>query len=719
MEIVAPAGSMSRLKAAVRAGAGEVYLGLKGFGARRNAENFNVAEFLEAIDYCHFRGTKVFLTLNTMMKSSELEAVYSNLKTLYEGGLDAVIVQDFGVFSFLKDNFPELEIHGSTQMTVANHVEANYLKKIGFKRVVLARELKFQEIKSIREKTDIELEIFVSGALCISYSGNCYLSSFIGGRSGNRGLCAQPCRKEYICEDCKKSYILSPKDQMLEREEIEKLREIGIESIKIEGRMKSEEYVYETVKYYSKLLGGESPDLNTPKIFNRGYGKGYFYKTTEIMNPEYASDFGYRVATVSKPGELVLEESLSLGDGVSYISKNHKKLGGTYINKIISGGSKVEKAGPDDEVKIGKLPKGTRYVYKTYSKDIMDLAARDMKRSEKKIPLYASIEAFIGSPPKLKVKTYNAYGSELSVELTEDTCLEKAERSGITKEKVAEKLGELGETTFYLQKFKFSGDLDAFLPFKLLKSMKREAVEKLKGNLAASYRRKLASNEIVKKEFKNNFNVNPEIAVCVSSEAQKKAALDFGIKKIYHKGIDVAKEGNLEKIDLDSQLASNLYQILENRNSRVSVDWNQNIGNSYALEYISGIDKLDVAYLSPELGYDSLKELKSDKVKKGIVIYGALRSMYIEPDIVDRTCTVKNESGDKFRIVKNRQGNTEVYFDKAMNLIPALDRVYSLGLDELRLDFTFETYDETIKILKSINDRTGEYNPYNFDRGVY
>ena len=140
---------MSRLRAAVSAGAGEVYLGLKGFGARRNSENFNVKELLEAIDYSHSRGTRVFLTLNTMMKARELTAVYTNLKTVYEAGLDAVIVQDFGVFKFLKENFPDLEVHGSTQMTVANHVEANYLKAVGFKRVVLARELSFEEIKSI------------------------------------------------------------------------------------------------------------------------------------------------------------------------------------------------------------------------------------------------------------------------------------------------------------------------------------------------------------------------------------------------------------------------------------------------------------------------------------------------------------------------------------------------------------------------------------------
>ena len=195
MKIVAPAGSIERFHAAIKAGADEIYMGLKGFGARRNAVNLTLEEYKEALDYAHARGVKVFLTLNTIMMDVEIEAIAINLRELYKHGLDAVIVQDFGLAEFIKINFPGLELHGSTQMTVANHIEANYLKSIGFERVVLPRELTFEEIKEIREKSDIELEIFVSGALCISYSGNCYMSSFIGGRSGNRGMCAQPCRK--------------------------------------------------------------------------------------------------------------------------------------------------------------------------------------------------------------------------------------------------------------------------------------------------------------------------------------------------------------------------------------------------------------------------------------------------------------------------------------------------------------------------------------------
>ena len=233
MKIVAPAGNMERFYSAISATADEIYLGLKGFGARRNAENFTVEELKKAIDYAHLRGSRIFLTLNTIMTNREIEFLYPTLKDLYNYGLDVIIVQDLGYAEYLHKNFPSIEIHGSTQMTVANYYEINYLKELGFKRIVLPRELSFEEIKEIRKHTDIELEVFVSGSLCISFSGNCYMSSFIGGRSGNRGMCAQPCRKEYKTSCGEKSYFLSPKDQLYGLDEIKKLQEIGVESIRL------------------------------------------------------------------------------------------------------------------------------------------------------------------------------------------------------------------------------------------------------------------------------------------------------------------------------------------------------------------------------------------------------------------------------------------------------------------------------------------------------
>ena len=365
MNIVAPAGNYEKLEAAIKAGANEVYFGLKGFGARRNNQNLNIQEILDGIDYAHLRGVKTLLTLNTIMKDVEIDSAYYNISRIYEHGIDAVIVQDLGFVKFLKENFPELTIHGSTQMTVANHVEANKLKELGLSRVVLARELSFEEIKSIREKTDIELEIFVSGSLCIAYSGNCYISSFIGGRSGNRGLCAYSCRKKFQDEEGNKAYFLSPNDQLLQTEEINKLKEIGIDAIKVEGRKKSNEYVYETVSYYDNILKGKPRPTESYKLFNRGYSKGYFYLDNKLMNFKYSSNFGYFLGVrIENSNNFKIDDELILGDGVQFVDEDFEKISGEYVSRITIRGEKVQKAERNDIVSIGKLPEGTKYIYK-------------------------------------------------------------------------------------------------------------------------------------------------------------------------------------------------------------------------------------------------------------------------------------------------------------------------------------------------------------------
>ena len=363
MKIVAPAGNMERFYSAISATADEIYLGLKGFGARRNAENFTVEELKKAIDYAHLRGSRIFLTLNTIMTNREIELLYPTLKELYNYGLDAIIVQDLGYAEYLHKNFPSIEIHGSTQMTVANHYEINYLKELGFKRIVLPRELSFEEIKEIRENTDMELEIFVSGSLCISFSGNCYMSSFIGGRSGNRGMCAQPCRKEYKTSCGEKSYFLSPKDQLYGFDEIKKLQEIGVESIKVEGRMKDVSYVYETVSYFRSLINGIDKEENTHKLFNRGYSKGYFYNNDKtIMNRDYSYNMGEKIGEVLGKN-IRLDEDIVSGDGVTFVSKDYKNLGGTYIGKInVVNVKEDRKIAYKNEKLILNFPEGTKYI---------------------------------------------------------------------------------------------------------------------------------------------------------------------------------------------------------------------------------------------------------------------------------------------------------------------------------------------------------------------
>lgn len=720
MKIVAPAGNMERFYAAVKAGAQEIYMGLKGFGARRNAENFTLEEYKEAIDYAHKRGVKIFLTLNTIMMEKEMEFLYPNLKVLYEHGLDAVIVQDLGYFKYMKENFPNMEYHGSTQMTVGNHYEAEYLRKLGFTRVVLPREMTFEEIKKIRENTSIELEIFVSGALCICYSGNCYMSSFIGSRSGNRGMCAQPCRKKYENSSGEKGYLLSPKDQLLGFEEIKKLKEIGIESIKIEGRMKDPNYVFETVSYYRDLIDGIKAQEKSSELFNRGYSKGYFYGNDNyIMNKDYSYNLGKNLGLLSGK-ELKLKSRVVLGDGIIYLSKDFEKLGGGYINKIeLKNGDMSRKSAEANEVIVLKdVPRGSKYIFKSYSKEVNDDAQSKMKKEEQRLLISGNFIGHIGEKPVLELVAKNNLGIEVAVKVIGEKEIEKASKKSLTSEELREKISEMGDSTFTLGEFSCDIDEGIFMPLSVLKSLRRDCVEKLEKELVVSYRRKAGNRyslPIVEEKPREI-----ELVAIVSNLVQENIVKKYGIEKIYKRGIDIAKEGSLIEHDLNSKLASNLYQLLENNNDKVMVNWNLNITNRYSVEVLAETGKVESVIISPELSFEKIKELGKTSVKKAILGYSRLKGMYIELPLFEKEREIlKNEEGDTFTAIKNDVGNTEIYLEKPLNILNDLKKLNDLMIDEVVLEFTTETGAEVEKVLEDMKNRTGFYKAYNYERGVY
>lgn len=708
MEIVAPAGEYSKLEAAILGGANSCYLGLKGFGARRNAGNFTMDELKKAIDFAHLHNVKVYLTLNTIFKDKEIEALYENIKTIYEYGIDAFIVQDFGMFHFLKKNFPDVELHGSTQMTISNYAEAQFLKDLGFDRVVLSRELTFEEIKSIKEKVDLELEIFVSGALCVSYSGNCYLSSFVGGRSGNRGMCAQPCRKKYKVNN-EESYFFSPRDQLMDYEEVEKLQNIGVESIKVEGRMKSENYVFETVSYYRDLLSGDkSRNRLVEKVFNRGYSKGYFYGVDKkLMNTKYSFDLGVELGKIDKK-EIKLKEDLALGDGVVFLDKNYEKISGSYINKILVNDEKVSVSQKGQKIKI-TMPKGARYVYKNYDKDTMDKLSSDIKRNKRREAIDMKLVAHENKELELSL-TFN----NISVTVTGPT-LEKAKNLA-DKEKIREKLGELGETSFYLDNFDFDYK-EAFLPFSMIKSIRRQGVEDLKVKIVDSYRRKAEEKWMLQRTFEK-LNKKEKIRVVCREKWQFDYVKELGYKEVYMKNPDVIREGRVEEVDLSNPLAGSLFQLINNKNNNVYLDWNQNISNSYAIYLLKEkFEILKSLCISPELKEKDLIEINSFGLEKELVIYGRLRAMYIEKDLGENILV--NEQKDKIMVVRNKWGNSEVYYTEPMNLIPKLNNLKNMFYDIFRIEFTFEDKEEIREVLDSLKSKKGKYMPYNFEVGVY
>ena len=722
MKIVAPAGNLERFYSAVNAGADEIYMGIKGFGARRNAENFTLEEYKEAIDYAHKRGSRIFLTLNTLMKNVEIDFLYTNLKALYEYGLDAIIVQDLGYFRFIKENFPDIDIHGSTQMTVANHFEAEYLRKLGFKRVVLPREMTFEEIKKIRENTSIELEVFVSGALCISYSGNCYMSSFIGGRSGNRGMCAQPCRKLYT-KDSKCNFLLSPKDQLMGKEEIQKLKSIGINSIKIEGRMKEKTYVNEAVTYFKDMIADIDRDEKLSNVFNRGYSKGYFYsdtKSSDIMNRNYSATMGKNIGIISGK-ELVLEDGIILGDGITYLSRDYEVLGGEYINRIEKKNQreKFKEANIGDKIILRNAPKGAKYVFKNFDKEVIDKITQRLKQENKKQEIELIFEGKLGEEPVLKGKITNNYGKEIVETIAGENIIEQASKKSAEAKSIEEKLCETGDTPFVVTDCKVYIDNNIFMPVSVLKELRRNLLQILEEKLVESYRRNLGERKIFKIEIEKDRVKTPEISVMVTTKEQEKIVRDLGIKKIYHRGFDVAKEGNLEKIDLNSHLATNLYQVLENKTRDITVGWNLNIGNIYSLNEFSKIPNVKTIILSPELKYEEIENIGRVSVRKAMLGYSKLKGMYIELGILGNGDTFVNEQNDIFISRINELGNDEIYFKKPLNVLSQVRRLGKLGIDEVVIELLDETEQEINDIINNIDKKENAYSPYNYERGVF
>lgn len=320
-ELLAPAGNLEIFKGVIESGADAVYVGGSMFGARAYANNFTEEELLEAIDFAHLRGVKVYLTVNTLIKNSEFSKLYDYLLVYYKRGLDAVIVQDIGVVKAIHEYFPSMEIHTSTQMTVTGADGVRFLSQFGVTRVVMAREISLAEMKRIHEKTGMELEAFVHGALCYSYSGQCLFSSILGGRSGNRGRCAQPCRLPYTVEGKKDEYILSLKD-MCGIKALDKLHDAGVYSLKIEGRMKQLEYACGVVKYYRSYIDSKKPvsdaDYDRIKALgNRcGFTDRYYFDhngsdMVTYVKPNFVSNAAEpspEKRKLSIEGELVLRE---------------------------------------------------------------------------------------------------------------------------------------------------------------------------------------------------------------------------------------------------------------------------------------------------------------------------------------------------------------------------------------------------------------------------
>ncbi len=533
IELLAPAGSFEALKAAVENGADAVYLGGKLFNARASAANFDMDELKKAITYAHEREVKVYVTVNILVGDSEFPELADYLFDIYSLGADAVIVQDLGVAHFIRSVLPEMEIHASTQMTQNNSFGLRQLEKIGFTRVVLARETSATEIEKIIQQSKLEVEAFVHGALCISYSGQCLMSSYIGARSGNRGRCAQPCRLPYQLVDGKGKdmlagsktgeHLLSPRDLNL-AEDLAELKRIGVTSLKIEGRMKRPEYVATVVKIYRKALDSleqddknneqendqkkkgldESDKHDLTQVFNRDFTTGYFkgYQGREMMSFSRPNNRGTKLGRITEIRNnrmvLKLDNKLNIGDGIEIWTGRGRE--GMTVDRIFSlTNNNVDTALAGESVALdysGYAGIGDR-VFKTHDEELIEQARLSYQEGKetRKRSVRMKLSGKVGD--KLQLQAWDRDKKAEAYSLTE---AQEAIKRPLEYEYLFKQLGRLGNTPLSLEELEVDLEGDVIIPVSELNEMRRVVVEKL---LAGSKLKPSVDMQTYKERLKN------------------------------------------------------------------------------------------------------------------------------------------------------------------------------------------------------------------------
>ena len=772
IELLAPVGSFDSLKAAVQNGANAVYLGGKDFSARASANNFDREELKEAVKYAHIRDVRVFVTTNTLIKQNELEDFVEYAKFLYDIDVDAIIMQDIGAAMLIHELLPDFELHASTQMVAHSLEDVQYLESIGFKRVVLARELTVEEIKYICDNTNVDIEIFVHGALCVCYSGGCLMSSMIGNRSGNRGRCAQPCRQKYTMIDISTGeeihnngdYLLSTKD-LNTIEEIDKIIDTGVLSLKIEGRMKKPEYVATVIKSYRDAIDEYETtkkvnisdetmeDLYT--IFNRKFTKGLILGEVgeEVMNSNVPNNQGLYVGKVvdynkkAKRLKIKLEGTLKKGDGIN--------LGGGTIGRIIKGKdiAQIGYKGETIELDFIGEAKKNQLVFKTSDTDLIDRAQKTYTQDKEfaKSLIDAEISIKLDSYPELRLIDKN----ENIVTVQGDKLVEKALKVALSEEKIETQIKKLGNTPYEIDQLKINLDEGVSMPISLINQMRREAIELLDNARISVKGRRYKDNDIKysPKIYSRNADNKSKIRVKVNNIEALKSILNLDIDMIYYEDVSTIKQAmtmanannkkliysaprivrnreykRLEKSDeycKDHVQISALGQVKyykENSESvKFDVDYYLNPFNSETINHYKK-EGAETVCISQELNLHEIKETTQyTDLEIETVAYGYIPMMlseYCPMGVVARSCkkdkrcanckeskyVLRDFKGEEYRVSQDIFCRSTIYNSSANCLINNLDELSEAGINIFRLDFTHETPELIEKITESFID---------------
>lgn len=614
-ELLAPAGNKESLVAAIEAGCDAVYLSGIMFGARKFAKNFSNEEIIEAIKYAHKYKVKVYVTVNTLIYEDEIDEFLNYIDFLHNSNVDAVIMQDIGMMDKVRKTYPNLKIHASTQMHIHNLEGTKFMENLGLERVVLARETNYEEIKKIKENTKIELEIFIHGALCMCYSGQCLMSSLIGGRSGNRGSCTQCCRLPYdLISDNKKvnknKYLLSTKD-LNSIDNLYKLLELNIDSLKIEGRMKSPEYVYQVVKIYRMIIDAyyQNKKINLENeikklqiIFNRKFTKGFLFNedNNNFINTYRPNHMGIEIGKVIdyKNGfaKILLTDNLNLLDGIRIIDKQDT---GFIVTKMFKNKHQIEKAYKNDviEIKVDKVNLNS-IVIKTKDNNLINEIDKEINSKKRKLALNGKVIISKNKPIHLIVKLDDDI-IELDGDIV-DTSINKP----ITKEDVLKRLKKLGNTNFIFNDLDIEMEENTFVRIYSLNELKRNMVEKL-------YELLLTKSNYIKKTYNiklNEYKEEKGYSVLVNNIEDYNNIKDKNVKYIYldknlyNKIDDKRKILKLDRVILNHE-QNNLECLIGELGSvyyykKGITDYSLNVVNSYSVAFLNsiGIKRVTLSY---------------------------------------------------------------------------------------------------------------------------
>lgn len=760
IELLSPAGDFECLVSAVQNGANAVYFGLEKFNARVNNENFKEEELIKAIKYAKLRNVKTHLTLNILIKNNEFEEALKLVEFAYNAGIDAIIVQDLGLAKKIMELFPNLEVHASTQMTIYNLDGAKEIEKLGYSRCVLARELSIEEIKNICKNTNIEIEVFIHGALCICYSGQCLMSSLIGGRSGNRGKCAGTCRLPYSLlkdgEEQERGYLLSSKD-VCTLDILPELIEAGVKSFKIEGRMKSKEYVGIVTSIYRKYIDlaesnkeyivDEEDREKLMQIFNRGgfstgYLKGKLSK--KMMYTKRPNHMGTLLGEVISYNpnkghvKIKLSKDLDLGDSIAIADASCK------ISELMQENNNIKTAKVNQIVTIGRIKgkiKPKDKVYKTVSIKLNQDIDQKISKENIKRKINCSIELRKNEVIKLELQDI---ATNISVKLEGDAVVKKADNAGITSKRIEEQLSKTGNTIFKIENINIKMDESIIVPISSLNEIRRRGLEELEHKLLEAFKREQVNLKLDVKEEKFIPKEEVKVTLCLNKISKEidyaslknvdnvyipfKYFLDEDLKEsieniskkfstyillpaITKSNYEKLLYNNLPKIAerVEGIVISNLSQIYEIEKlgingKKLVANYTMNIENNFTVEELK---KLGVCkyIVPPEAEKETIRGL-TESIEKETIVYGRTLLMTTEYCTIGtlKNCpamcqkgryTLKDRMGFEFPIYTDRINCNNLIYNSKITSISYKD----LQTDSIRIDILEETREEIQRII--------------------